>query len=130
MLDRTYTDTVLLVDDDAAIRELLAVRLRHLGHEVLTARNVSEAIPLLENAHVDAVLSDHSMPGATGIELLAYVNTRMPAIPFVLMSADVTPEMKEAAWSGGAADVVAKGDLLHQLRTLFSPSHLRLHAAA
>jgi CheY-like chemotaxis protein len=119
MSDRSQTKMILLVEDHAALRELLAERLRSLGHDVVAAGTVAEAIPLLERTRVDVILSDHSMPGATGLELLAYVHFRMPDIPFVLMSAEVTPEMESAASSAGAAGVIAKDDLQRRMHVHF-----------
>jgi two-component system response regulator GlrR len=122
--------TIVLVEDDPALRELLALRLRGLGHEVRTAGCVAEAIPLVDGGRVDSVLCDHSMPGATGLDLLSYVKRRRPELPFVLMSGTLTPELAAAATSGGAAAAVDKADLLRRLRVLFPPARVALHAAA
>jgi CheY-like chemotaxis protein len=80
--------------------------------------------------HVDAVLSDHSMPGGTGLQLLAYVRNRAPELPFVLMSAMVTPEMEEAGASNHVSAVVSKDDLGHDLHVLFPPHRAQLRASA
>jgi CheY-like chemotaxis protein len=122
--------TILLAEDNDALRRLLAMRLGALGHDVLSADSVAEAIPLLESHHVDGVLSDHSMPGGTGLQLLAYVRNRMPDLPFVLMSAAVTPEMRAAASSDGVNAVVPKEDLGPLLHVLFPPKRARLRASA
>ncbi len=122
--------TILVAEDNDALRRLLAMRLGALGHDVLSADSVAEAIPLLESHHVDGVLSDHSMPGGTGLQLLAYVRNRMPDLPFVLMSAAVTPEMRAAASSDGVSAVVPKEDLGRLLPVLFPPKRARLRASA
>jgi CheY-like chemotaxis protein len=122
--------TILVAEDNDALRRLLAMRLGALGHDVLSADSVAEAIPLLESHHVDGVLSDHSMPGGTGLQLLAYVRNRMPDLPFVLMSAAVTPEMRAAASSGGVNAVVPKEDLGRLLHVFFPPKRARLRASA
>jgi two-component system response regulator GlrR len=130
MIDRDLPETVVLVEDDAGLRELLALRLGRLGYQVRAAECVADAIPLLESGPADAVLSDHTMPGASGLDLLAYVNCRRPELPFVLMSGDVTPEIEAAAWSHGAIGVVAKNDLSSRLHVLFPPTPSRLPTAA
>jgi CheY-like chemotaxis protein len=122
--------TILLAEDNDALRHLLALRLRALGHDVLSADSVAEAISLLESSHVDGVLSDHSMPGGDGLQLLAYVRNRKPDLPFVLMSAAVTPEMQAAASADGANAVVAKEDLGPLLHVLFPRNGARLRASA
>jgi CheY-like chemotaxis protein len=123
--------TLLLAEDDDAMRTLLALRLSTLGHDVLNADSVAEAITLLESSHVDGVLSDHAMPGGDGLQLLAYVRNRRPELPFVLMSAAVTPEMQAAATADGVNAVVPKDDLGPLLHVLFPPTNrarLRLSA--
>jgi DNA-binding NtrC family response regulator len=124
------TSTVALVEDDESLRNLLAFRLRSLGYDVRTAACVDDAIVLLESTRVDCVLSDHSMPGATGLDLLAYVSHRRPQIAFTLMSGAVTPEMEAAAWSDGAVAVVEKDELLHRLHMFYPPADARLASAA
>jgi CheY-like chemotaxis protein len=122
--------TILLAEDNDAMRMLLALRLGALGHDVLNAASVAEAISLLESHHVDGVLSDHAMPGGSGLQLLAYVRNRVPGLPFVLMSAEVTPEMRAAATAGGVDAVVPKEDLGPLLHVLFPPNRARLRVSA
>jgi CheY-like chemotaxis protein len=122
--------TILLAEDNDAMRMLLALRLGALGHDVLNAASVAEAISLLESHHVDGVLSDHAMPGGSGLQLLAYVRNRVPGRPFVLMSAEVTPEMRAAATAGGVDAVVPKEDLGPLLHVLFPPNRARLRVSA
>jgi CheY-like chemotaxis protein len=120
---------ILLAEDNDALRNLIALRLRGLGHDVLSADSVPEAISLLESSHhVDGVLSDHAMPGGNGLQLLAYVRNRKPDLPFVLMSAAVTPEMQAAATADGVNAVVPKEDLGPLLHVLFPPDRARLRA--
>ena len=76
--------TILVVDDDETMRGLLALQLRMLGHEVHAAASVDQSIATLEVVEVDAIVSDHSMVGGTGLDLLAYVRRRRPELPFVL----------------------------------------------
>jgi DNA-binding NtrC family response regulator len=116
---------VLVVDDDLAMRQLLALRLRMLGHEVETAASVPAAIETLEARTIGAVLSDYSMPEATGLELLSYLSRRRPEIPFVLMTGQLSEEVEELALEGGAARALDKGDLLDALPDLFFISGAR-----
>jgi len=110
---------VLVVEDDAAFRELLAVRLRHLGIEVAEAGSVPEAIETLEETHVDAVLSDYVLPGPSGLALLAYVRRALPLVPFVLMSASLDADVRARAIIEGAEAVHEKRELLPLLPQLF-----------
>jgi DNA-binding NtrC family response regulator len=110
---------ILVVDDEDAMRQLVALRLRLLGHEVATARSVDEAIELLERQPVGAVVSDARMPGATGLDLLAYVRQRQPALPYVLMSADLDGVLERDALAAGATAVFEKRALLEVLPDIF-----------
>jgi DNA-binding NtrC family response regulator len=110
---------VLVVDDEASMRQLVALRLGMLGHAVETAASVPEAIAALEAHTIGAVVSDHRMPEATGLELLAYVTRRRPGIPFVLMTGQLDAELERLAVEGGAALALEKGDLLDALPGLF-----------
>jgi len=123
---------VLVVDDDVAMRQLLALRLRMLGHEVEIASSVPAAIETLEARTIGAVVSDYSMPEATGLELLSYVKLRTLSIPFVLMTGQLSPELEDSALEGGAALALEKGDLLDSLPDLFTftgPAPFRLRPA-
>jgi CheY-like chemotaxis protein len=111
--------TVLVVDDDDALRQILALRFRLLGHDVETAASVPAAIAALEARGIGAVVSDYSMPEATGLDLLAYVTHRRQAIPFVLMTGQLTDELERLALAGGAAIALEKRDLLDALPDLF-----------
>jgi two-component system, NtrC family, response regulator GlrR len=110
---------VLVVDDDASLRQLVALRLELLGHAVETAPSVPEAIAALETHRIGAVVSDQSMSEATGLELLAYVKRRLPRIPFVLMTGQLNPDLERQALDGGAALALDKVDLLDTLPDLF-----------
>jgi CheY-like chemotaxis protein len=69
---------VLLVDDEPRILSALQRALRREGYEILSAETTVEALRLVDEHSVDCVLSDHKMPGMTGIELLAEVAQRRP----------------------------------------------------
>jgi CheY-like chemotaxis protein len=103
---------VLVVEDDRVLRDLLALRLRARGFDVSTAAAVPDAIDVLEHGNVDAVVSDHDLPGATGLALLAYVQCRQPSVPFILTSGVVEPELRARAIANGADAVYEKSHLL------------------
>lgn len=121
---------VLVVDDDETMRKLIALRLRLLGHEVEIASSVPAAIETLEARAIGAVVSDYSMPEATGLELLAYVTRRRLPIPFVLMTGYLSTELEGLALGGGAAIALDKGDLLDALPDLFYFRSPPMRAAA
>jgi PAS domain S-box-containing protein len=83
----------LLVDDDGAVRDITAVRLRQLGFEVLEAGCGGAALDLLDHAaQVDLLVADFAMPGMNGVEVARQARTRRPDLPvlFVTGYADQT----------------------------------------
>jgi response regulator RpfG family c-di-GMP phosphodiesterase len=69
---------LLIVDDEARILSALRRTLRREGYEILTADTAAEALRRLDETPVDAVLSDHKMPGMSGDQLLDEVARRWP----------------------------------------------------
>jgi two-component system, cell cycle sensor histidine kinase and response regulator CckA len=80
--------TLLLVEDDSAVRAFAARTLRNLGYDVLEAADGVEAMSILERATTppDAVVSDVVMPRMGGRQLLTRVRERWPALPVLLTS--------------------------------------------
>jgi signal transduction histidine kinase len=79
--------TILLVDDDSAVREITAAMLRDLGHVVLEAGSGGGALDLLERApKVDLILIDFAMPGMSGAEVARRVQAKRPALPILFIT--------------------------------------------
>jgi two-component system, response regulator FlrC len=101
-------DAVLVVEDDAVLREALTDTLRSAGIATLAAGDAQQALQVLENPEVALVISDVQMPGADGYELLSLVKRRRPDVPVVLMTAYGTVAKAVAAMQGGATDYIVK----------------------
>ena len=99
---------ILVVDDEAAQRELIGGFLRKQGHEVLLAGSGAEGLARVRETRVDLVLSDFKMAGMSGIELLRGVKAVSPEIPFILVTAYGTVETAVQAMKEGAADYLTK----------------------
>lgn len=80
--------TVLLVEDDAAVRTLTRMMLERLGYDVMTAQDGAQAMERFEACAdpIRLVISDLEMPGSNGWEVLAAIRRRRPEIPLVLTS--------------------------------------------
>lgn len=79
--------TVLLVDDDPAVRGVMAAQLSDLGYAVLEAGDAAEALAWLgRGAPIDAVLSDVAMPGTDGVTLAAELRRQRPGLPVLFMT--------------------------------------------
>jgi response regulator RpfG family c-di-GMP phosphodiesterase len=77
-MPRTDAPALLIVDDEAQILSALRRTLRHEGYRVLTAETVDEALRILDEGPVDAILSDQKMPGMSGAQFLAEAARRQP----------------------------------------------------
>ena len=99
--------TVLIVDDDNAIRETLA-ELLSSSHECHTADRAEQALAYLEVEDYDVVLTDISMPGLSGREVLKTVQERHPATPVIVISGNANTEAAEELLSNGAFAYLTK----------------------
>ena len=79
--------TILLVDDDPAVREVTAAMVEDLGYAVIEANDGAAALDLLSKGlRVDLMLADFAMPGMTGAELAAAVAASRPGLPVLLVT--------------------------------------------
>jgi two-component system response regulator AtoC len=100
-------DRILVVDDDAALRDSLALLLAAEGYEVVAAADAQAALACLETP-VDVVLCDVRMPGMDGLELLPELIRRLPGAPVLMMSAYGSGDLAVEALKRGAFDYLAK----------------------
>ena len=98
--------TVLLVDDEPGVLYTLSEVMSDRGHRVLSARSGEEALRLLDDA--DAVLTDLSMPGMSGLDLMAQIVQRDESLPVVLLTAHGSERVAVAAMKQGAYDYLTK----------------------
>ena len=101
-------ESVLVVEDDAPLREALIDTLRAAGLTALAAGEASEALRLLASEEIALVISDVQMPGPSGYELLSAIKRLRPHLPVVLMTAYGTVSQAVAAMREGATDYIVK----------------------
>jgi len=100
--------TLLVVDDEADLREILVFSLERYGYKVLTACNGREAFQIVQTNRIDLIISDIQMPGGNGVELLDNVRNyhhELPVLLFLTGFADITLEQ---AYDKGAEALFAK----------------------
>jgi two-component system, NtrC family, response regulator PilR len=99
---------ILIVDDEASIRDMLGFFFHKRGFEVLTASNFTEGQASALRSTPDLILSDIKMPDGNGLDLLRRVKTESPKTPVIMITAHTsTPDAIEAM-KAGAVDYIAK----------------------
>ncbi len=109
---------VLIVDDEADIRELLSMTLQRMGVETDCAATEFEAIQMLQKSSYDLCLTDMRLPDGDGLKLLEHVTAHYAATPVAVITAHGSTENAVAALKAGAFDYLAKPVSLNQLRAL------------
>ncbi len=101
---------ILVVEDEPAIQELIAVNLEHAGHRVLRAANVPEAQALVREVLPDLVLLDWMLPGTPGLNFARQLRAdqRTKDIPIIMLTARAQEQDMIAGLEGGADDYVTK----------------------
>lgn len=100
--------SVLLVDDDAAIRRSVSGILTQMGYRVTLAADGVDALMLIAKEEYDVILSDIRMPNYDGFQLLHTLNKKDIHIPVIFMTGHVEPEYKEKSTQLGAVEFIGK----------------------
>ena len=101
-------ESVLIVEDDAPLREALVDTLREAGLAVIAAADAAEALRVLGTQDVALVISDVQMPGPNGYQLLTAIKRLRADLPVVLMTAYGTVAQAVSAMREGATDYIVK----------------------
>lgn len=110
-------ETILVVDDDEDILDLIERHLSNRGYEVLTAYDGEQAISLLDKLMFDLVITDLKMPKFDGMEVLRRAKEKDPNIEVVILTGHGTMDsVVEALRDGGAFDYLQKP--LHNIKQL------------
>ena len=110
--------SILVVDDEPAMRLLLSSILKDEGYEVTAAASGEEALQLIATRQYHLVLTDLKMPGISGLELLAQVKRDDPDTAVIILTAFGTVE--------GAVEAMRQGAVHYLLKPLANPDELRL----
>ena len=102
------TDQILVVDDEANLRKVLAAQLGRDGYEVHTAEDGEAALAFLRQHHVDLVITDLRMPKLGGMDLLRSALREQPDLPVIILTAHGTVDTAVEALKTGAFDYISK----------------------
>ena len=102
--------TVLVVEDEPAIQELIAYNLKQAGHQPLRADSAEQALRLVQDALPDLVLLDWMLPGLSGIEFARRLRSdkRTKTIPIIMLTARAEEQDKLTGLDMGADDYITK----------------------
>jgi putative two-component system response regulator len=111
--------TILVVEDDAQVRNLLSEHLISLGYGILKAASAEEALQKLEGTTPDLVLTDVHMEGMNGIDLCARLkrDARFQLMPVIILTGQSDLKARVAGLAAGADDFFAKPFNLLEIRT-------------
>ena len=125
--------TILAIEDNEDIRQLIALILEDAGFAVLTCANGSDGLTLARSEHPDLILLDFMMPGMNGLEVLSELrqdlDPRIQAIPVLMLTAKSADEDRDGALAKGATAYLLKPfkpeKLVEEVLSIFNAVKLR-----
>ena len=118
--------SVLVVDDNESIREVLAIVLSGSGYRCESAKNGVEAMQRVRQARFDAVVTDLEMPEMDGIALTRELRQQFSSLPVMVMTGYSDDDHRETAFRAGAREFLSKPfdipDLIKKLHGML-PAH-------
>jgi len=100
--------TILIVDDDHNVLEVLNARLSSHGFRVFQAPGATEALNIIKTESIDLMISDVKMPGMGGLDLFTIIRSQTPFLPVIFLTAYGTISEAVRAVKAGAVDYLAK----------------------
>ncbi|MBI2839564.1 MAG: sigma-54-dependent Fis family transcriptional regulator [Acidobacteria bacterium] len=109
-------NTILVVDDERSMRDLLSIMLKKQGYTVFTAESGEQAKRLMVEESVDLLISDIIMPGGDGIDLLKFTKEFSPATAVIMITAFASPRSAVDTLKLGAIDYITKPFDIDEIR--------------
>lgn len=120
-------DTLLIIDDEKSLLDVLSLMFKKEGYEVKTAASGAEALDILTNKAVDLVITDIRMPHLSGMEILKYVKENQPETPVIVITAYGSIQQAVEALKAGALDYIVKPFDIEELKILVARGLERKH---
>jgi DNA-binding response OmpR family regulator len=121
------SDGILVIEDDRALREGVAMNLRAQGYEVITAVDGDEGMDLAFSSRPDLIILDIMLPGWSGLDILSELRKRGSATPVLILSARSKTPDKVEGLKRGADDYLAKpfdlAELLARVEAMLRRRH-------
>lgn len=104
----SFQASILFVDDEKDILEILAFTFSRYFQRVYTASSFDEAVQILALHHVDCVITDFMMPGKNGLDLVSFVHKRYPKVPLIILTGNADNVKIEEKLEYGIFDLIEK----------------------
>jgi two-component system, NtrC family, response regulator HydG len=104
----SWSNRILIVDDEAALRTSLAANLALEGYKVVEAEDGARAIELVREGSFDLIISDVRMPGMNGVDAFREIRKIRPGLPVILMTAFAVEDLLAEALAEGVYAVLPK----------------------
>ncbi len=119
--------TILLVDDERSISDVLEEILNSLGYQVIATTGAESAMSVIrEGTHIDLVLTDYRLPGMNGLEFIAVLKKVLPSVPVIILTSYGSVEVYLKSLSLGVFEYLNKPvevkELEHTLKLAFERS--------
>ena len=126
----TPETTILVIDDEDAVRQSFSDYLEDMGHRMLTAENGRDGIEVFDTEAVDLVLVDLRMPEMDGLEVLAHIAKKYPDTPSIVISgtgviSDAVEALHQGAWDYLLKPVRDMSVLAHAVEMVLEKSRLK-----
>lgn len=110
MLENALNETILVVEDESAIQELLAFNATQYGYRVIQAYEAGDAMAHIRSSLPDLILLDWMLPGFSGIELMRRLRAdlRTRNIPIIMLTARIDEQDRVLGFESGADDYITK----------------------
>ncbi len=121
--------TILLVDDEHIVLDVMGQILHNLGYQVISRPDVESALSVVrEENNIDLVLTDYRLSGIKGMEFIAALKKNLPSTPVIILTGDCSVEVYIKARSLGVFECLNKPvsmkDLDRALRSALEPSNV------
>ena len=111
-------DRVLIIDDEKGMRDFLSIMLKKEGYSVVVSESADKASELVGKGEFDLVITDISMPGKSGIDILKQTKASNPGTPVIMITAYASTESAIEALKLGAYDYIIKPFDVEEMKTV------------
>ena len=118
MISSTDNKTILLIDDEEDIRDMLSIMISRFDYHAITAEDYSSAKQQLTNEHIHMCITDMNLPDGSGIDVIEYIGKNFPNIPVAVFTAHGNIDLAVKCLQKGAFDFISKPIMSAELKRI------------